>query len=261
MLKAVLSVLLIVLVTGVFALSGYGTSAPVANDTVSPNLVILSPNGGESWYIGDTNNVLWTASDPNLVNNSVNLWYSLNGGTDYTSLATGTVNDGSQPWLMPSTQSYNARVKIGVSDSFGNSAVKNSASAFSITYVPPAEPTGLVVDISNNVDAVINWQAVTHTIPPYNSDITPDGYIVLYNESPYEHDEHFYYFLTETSGLSYTHQRVARFRDQMFYRVVAYKDYRGEMANILAAAKANPDNKLSLADLKNRLHNIDGGVK
>jgi hypothetical protein len=258
--KALMATLLCVLLSGAFALSGYGTSAPVANDTVNPTLLILSPNGGESWYIGDTNDVLWTASDPNLVNNSVNLWYSLNGGTDYTLIAEGTFNDGTEPWFMPSIQSYSARVKIGVSDSFGNSTLKNSASSFSITYVPPAEPTGLNVDISNNVDAVLNWQAVTHTIPPYNGDITPDGYIVLYNETPYE-DEQFYYFLTETNGLSYTHQRVARFRDQMFYRIVAYKDYDGRMANVLAEVKANPESKLSLMELKTRLHKTNGGVK
>ncbi|MCB5271365.1 MAG: hypothetical protein LHW56_05930 [Candidatus Cloacimonetes bacterium] len=258
--KALLAFVLCMLLGGAFALSSYGTSAPVANDTVDPSLSILSPTGGEAWYIGDTNEILWAASDTNLVNNSVNLWYSLSSGTDYIPIAEMTDNDGTQPWLMPSTQSYNARVKIQVSDSFGNSSELSSA-GFSITYVPPAEPTGLMVDISNNVDAVINWQAVTHTIPPYNSDITPDGYIVLYNESPYEHDEHFFYFLTETNSLSYTHQRVARFRDQMFYRIVAYKDYDGRMAGVLAEAKGDSELKLSLAEIKNRLHRTDGGVK
>ncbi|MCB5261972.1 MAG: hypothetical protein LHW64_05045 [Candidatus Cloacimonetes bacterium] len=257
--KALLASLLCMLLTGALALSSYGTSVPMANDTVDPSLSILSPNGGEAWYIGDTKDILWEASDPNLLNNSVNLWYSLNSSTDYLPIAEMTDNDGTEPWLMPSTQSYNARVKTQVSDSFGNSSEISSA-GFSITYVPPAEPTGLMVDISNNVDAVINWQAVTHTIPPYNSDITPDGYIVLYNESPYEHDEHFFYFLTETNSLNYTHQRVACFRDQIFYRIVAYKDYDGRMENVLAEAKANADNKLSLAELKSLLH-AEGAVK
>ncbi|MDD2228328.1 MAG: hypothetical protein PHY48_02825 [Candidatus Cloacimonetes bacterium] len=97
--KALLAKVLCMLLSGVFALSSYGTSAPVANDTVNPNLVILSPNGGEEWYIGDTNDVLWTANDPNLVNNSVNQYYSLNGGTDYSPIAEMTDIDGRQPWL------------------------------------------------------------------------------------------------------------------------------------------------------------------
>lgn len=95
--KALLASVLCLLLSGAFALNSFGTSAPVANDTANPSLDILSPTGGEAWYIGDTNDVLWTASDLNLVDNSVNLWYSLNGGTDYTPIAEGTINDGSHP--------------------------------------------------------------------------------------------------------------------------------------------------------------------
>lgn len=76
MLKALLATVFCMLLSGAFALSSYGTSAPVANDTVSPTLSILSPNGGEAWYIGDTNNVLWSASDPNLWNS---IFYLMEG--------------------------------------------------------------------------------------------------------------------------------------------------------------------------------------
>lgn len=51
---------------------------------------------------------------------------------------------------------------------------------------------------------------------------------MLYNESPYEQDEHFYYFLSRSFTTSYTHHDVTEFRNQMFYRVVAYKNYRDE---------------------------------
>lgn len=247
---ALLIGILLSIASGLFALIAYGTSAPVVNDTVDPSLSILSPNGGEAWYIGDTNDITWTATDTNLSPNSVYLWYSLNGGTDYNSLAEAIANSGSYPWEMPSLQCYNARVRIKVSDSFGNFSQKSSASAFTITYVPPQTPTGLTVNTSNNVDAVLSWNAVSETI--YNTPITPDGYIVLYNETPYEADQ-FYYFLTETSLLSYTHLRVARFRSQMFYRIVAYKDYDGRIAGILANAKANPETPLSFKEIKQAL--------
>ena len=49
------------------------------------------------------------------------------------------------------------------------------------------------MDISNGVDAVIGWQPVTQTI--YGGPIVPDGYIVLYNETPYEDDDNLYYYL------------------------------------------------------------------
>jgi len=60
-----LTCILFIFVTGLLALSGYDTSAPVINDTVDPTLSILTPNGGEAWYIGDTNDITWTASEQN----------------------------------------------------------------------------------------------------------------------------------------------------------------------------------------------------
>lgn len=250
--------ILLLIISFLRALSSYGTSPAVINDTVDPSLSLLSPNGGEQWYIGDTNNITWNATDTNLIPNSVYIWYSLDGGSNYLPLAEGIENDGIEPWTMPETQSYNARVKIQVADSFGNITNKSSASFFSITYVPPAEPTGVNVNISNAVDAVITWQPVTTTI--YHTPIVPDGYIVLYNETPYEYEQ-FYYFLSMTTGLTYTHQNVARFRQQMFYKVVAFKDYEGRLTEILTSAKANPEQKLSLAEIKARLSSSTGGEK
>ncbi len=253
---AMLIGILFSLTTVLLALSGYGTSAPVVNDTVDPSLSILAPNGGEAWYIGDTNDITWTASDTNIIPNSVYLWYSLNGGTDYLPIAEATGNDGTEPWLMPSVQSYNAKVRIKVSDSFGNFSQKASASPFTITYVPPLPPAGVTVNTSNGVDAVITWQPVTENI--YHTPLTPDGYLVLYNETPYE-DDQFYYFLAMTTGLSHTHPWVARFRNQMFYKVIAFKDYRGALANILQQAVQNPELKLSLTEIKEALQNYPWG--
>jgi len=249
---AMLLCILFLFGSGLMALTGYGTTAPVINDTVDPTLSITAPNGGEAWYIGDTNDIIWTASDTNLSPNSVYLWYSMNGGTTYLPLAEAIATAGSYPWEMPDSQSYNARVRIKVSDSFGNYSQIASASPFTVTYVPPQAPTGMTIDTSNNVDAVLSWNAVTQTI--YNTPISPDGYIVLYNETPYE-DDQYYYFLTETSQLTHTHTRVARFRDQMFYKVVAYKDYDGRLAAVLAEAKSRPDTKMSFAEIKAGMRN------
>ncbi|MGB4310203.1 MAG: hypothetical protein WBI94_07980 [Candidatus Cloacimonadaceae bacterium] len=253
---AVLLCILFLFVSGLPALTGYGTSAAVINDTVDPALTITAPAGGEAWYIGDTNDITWSATDTNILSNSVNIWYSLNGGTDYISIIENTDNDGMHPWAMPAVQSYNARVRIEVSDSFGNFTRLASASPFSITYVPPKTPEGVTVDTSNNQDAVITWQPVTQNI--YNSPLTPDGYIVLYNETPYE-DDHFYYFLGRSYTTTYTHLDVAEFRNQMFYKVVAYKNYRGDVDNVLADLLAKPDTKISLAELKTAIHSYNMG--
>lgn len=255
---AMLICILFISGTGLLARTGYGTSAPVINDTVDPALSLTAPNGGEIWYIGDTRDIIWTATDTNILESGVNIWYSLTGGTDSTSIAGNTLNDGSHPWVLPAVQSYNARVRISVSDSFGNQSQAFSASPFSITYVPPRPPENVAVNASNNVDAVIAWDAVTQTIPPYNSPITPDGYIILYNETPYE-DDQFYYFLGRSYTTTYTHHDVAEFRDQMYYKVLAYKNYRGDVDNVIQAALANPEARISLAELKAALRGYPVG--
>jgi hypothetical protein len=214
--------LLLFMVVSIFGISSNTNSAVFTMDTIAPIITITTPNGGELWYIGDTNNILWSATDTNISPNSVYLWYTLNGGTAYTSLVAGTANTGSYPWQLPEIQSYNAKVRIQVADSFGNISQKTSDAAFSITYVPPDSPDNVQIDISNNIDAVITWQPVTETV--YSTPITPDGYMVLYNETPYED-----------------------------------KDFDGRLAEILS--ERDPAQQLSLADIKAKLQARNGGDK
>lgn len=253
----IVSAFLVLMAGGILALASYTDSGLLSLDTVAPEVELLSPAGGEEWYMGDTHDIIWTASDFSLPANPVSLLYSGNNGVEYLPIASEIANTGSYAWPMPSTQSYNSRVRIVVVDGFGNQSMASSP-LFAITYVPPAAPENVSVDISNAVNAVINWDAVSQTI--YGTPITPDGYIVLYNESPYEHDEHFYYFLWNvTSGTTFTHPWVAQFRPQMYYRVVAYKDYDGRMAAILSNSRAAQP--LSWAEIKAGLRDSDGGAR
>lgn len=255
--KAVWLLTFWIFIIAAYGLTGSGETDYFVLDTQPPALELLSPIGGEALYIGDTNDILWTATDTNLEPGSIYLWYSLNGGSDYQSLAEGLANSGSYPWEMPSVQSYNARVRIRVNDSFGNFSQKSSLSAFSITYVPPAPPQGVIIDTSNGIDAVLSWQPVTTTI--YNTPIVPDGYIVLYNETPYE-DEQFYYYHGETTGTTYTHYNVARRRDQMFYKIVAFKDYDDRISQILSSLKNESGKPRLWKDILGELYSA-GGAK
>lgn len=238
---ALLLVLLLVWALQLPALTGYGDTPSFTLDTVAPVVELIAPNGGEAWYIGDTNDILWTATDTNVPPNPMTLWFSASGGLDWALLEEGHPNSGSYPFSVPSFQTNAARVRIGMTDAFGNYAQDQSQTNFAITYVPPAAPQNVNVDISNAIDAVISWDAVTQTI--YGTPIVPDGYIVLYNQSPYEYDDHFYYFLGRSYTTGYTHHDVAEFRDQMYYRVQAYKYYtRGqlELLDLLAAGAGQP---------------------
>lgn len=118
-------------------------------------------------------------------------------------------------------------------------------------HVPPAAVEGVHVNIIGN-DAFISWLPVTQTI--YGTPMTPDLYVVLYNETPYE-DDNYYYYLTSTENLSTIHTRVALFRDAMFYRVVAVKFNREGESDVLAALNSSRE-EILWSELKTRLANV-----
>lgn len=231
--------------------SSYGVSTIFGMDTVDPTLDLTSPDGGEEWYIDDYHDILWSASDNHFPVTPINIQFSATGD-NYTTVSEFEDNDGVYNWQIPAIQTENGRVKILVADTFGNSVEDFSASVFTISYVPPAAPTNVTVDTSNEIDAIITWAEVDTTI--YGTNIDVDGYIVLYNETPYEEDN-YYYFLGATSNLTLTHQRVAEFRDQMFYKVVAYKDYRGNISRYLASLSKKSNTKMD-----SRFHGKDNVV-
>ena len=73
-------------------------------------LNLTSPDGGESWLAGSSKNITWNSS---LVSN-VDLYYSLDGGSTWNSIATGvTASAQSQNWDIDATiSSDDALVKI-----------------------------------------------------------------------------------------------------------------------------------------------------
>lgn len=118
-------------------------------------------------------------------------------------------------------------------------------------YVPPAAVEGLVVSVIGN-DAHLTWQPVNTTI--YGTPIEPDGYIVLYNETPYE-DEHFYYFHSFVSGTNFVHPFVAQYRTEMFYRIVAVKNYREEALAYLMSLNGSQD-RFTWGELREKLNTL-----
>lgn len=232
--------------------ASFGVSSIFVMDTIDPTLDLTSPDGGEEWYIGSTHDILWSASDNNLPANPIDIEFA-NSGSNFETLSENELNDGIFAWEIPTTTTEQGRIKIIVADTFGNLVEDVSASTFIIGYVPPQPPQNVTVDISNGIDAVISWQAVTHNTQ--GEEITPDGYIVLYNETADEN----YYFLTATSELSTIHHRVAEFRAQQFYQVVAYIDHTGRLQEAIANYELrnknlrNMESKITWAELKEEL--------
>ena len=75
----------------------------------TPSITVTSPNGGETWATGSARNITWTATSVS----SVNLDYSLDGGTTWAAIATGVSGfTGSYAWTVPSSTSTNAKVRV-----------------------------------------------------------------------------------------------------------------------------------------------------
>ena len=79
-------------------------------------------------------------------------------------------------------------------------------------------------------DATISWQPVTHT--EHGVPVTPDFYVINYSETP-ESDPDDYYHLTATTDTTFVHERVVQFSENMFYRVIAIRDYEGQFMSRL----------------------------
>ncbi|MDH3936778.1 MAG: hypothetical protein OEV68_05545, partial [candidate division Zixibacteria bacterium] len=71
---------------------------------------VTFPNGGETVTVGDGMNITWTTADC-LDCDFVDISYSVDGG-GFTTIVSGTPNDGSHGWTAPDEQSSNVVVKV-----------------------------------------------------------------------------------------------------------------------------------------------------
>jgi len=132
-----------------FALTGFGTdvisfdsrestnSQPELIVTTggggTPTLTLLAPNGGESWGVGSIQNIIWNSTGA-IAN--VKLEYSINNGTNWTTIIASTTNDGSESWTIPNAVSNQCLLRI--SDAADGNPVDASDAVFAIISSPPA---------------------------------------------------------------------------------------------------------------------------
>ncbi|MGV3719376.1 MAG: pre-peptidase C-terminal domain-containing protein [Actinomycetota bacterium] len=73
------------------------------------SITVTSPNGGESFVAGSTQTISWSSS--NVVGN-VQLEYSTDGGSTWTTITANTANDGSEGWNVPNIGTVQGRVRV-----------------------------------------------------------------------------------------------------------------------------------------------------
>ncbi|MCC6649510.1 MAG: S8 family serine peptidase, partial [Candidatus Eisenbacteria bacterium] len=119
--------------TGRVRVSG-GTATDMSNANFSivaapaDQVTITYPNGGESLTAGASVNITWTSVGSFT---TVNLDYSSDGGTSWSSIAAGTTNDGTQAWTVPAGTTTTGRVRVS-----GGTATDMSNANFSIVAAP-----------------------------------------------------------------------------------------------------------------------------
>jgi subtilisin family serine protease len=92
--------------------AGYGmvdAAAAVGGSPPVDQITVTFPNGGETLTAGNVATITWTWSGSF---GTVNIDYSTNGGSTWTSIVSGTANDGSHAWTVPSTATTQGRVRV-----------------------------------------------------------------------------------------------------------------------------------------------------
>ena len=83
-----------------------------ANFTVQkrPYITLLRPNGGESWTVGQYQNIHWSRQNPG--GNTVDIDYTTDNGTTWIRIATQAQDTGWYLWNVPGPATTTAKVRI-----------------------------------------------------------------------------------------------------------------------------------------------------
>ena len=108
----------------------YNTGTQTITVVSSPTVALTSPNGGEEWCAGASQNITWTSS--NITNVKIEL--SSDGGGSYptTLVASTPAAAGSWAWNIPSGQTLGNQYKVRISDASSASTNDISNNNFSI---------------------------------------------------------------------------------------------------------------------------------
>ena len=145
--------------------SAIGTAATVDVDRSVPAVAVTSPNGGESWLVGSSHPITWTATDAEgIAATGITLEYSADGGSNWLPVASGLANSGTFNWTVPNTPSLTALVRATATDVHANVASDASDAAFtiqgtsttSLTSAPNPSLTGESVTLTATVTPSAN---------------------------------------------------------------------------------------------------------
>jgi hypothetical protein len=104
-----------------------------------PVITVMSPNGSENWLMNSQHDITWTSVG--LVGD-VKLEYSIDNGTSYWEIAAATENDGSYPWTVPASTSWQCLVRITDIDGSPSDTSDGTFSIITPTTITLTSPNG-----------------------------------------------------------------------------------------------------------------------
>ncbi|MBU1022289.1 MAG: DUF2341 domain-containing protein, partial [Candidatus Margulisbacteria bacterium] len=139
-------------------------------DSISPEVTIGQPNGGEILTGYSYYNITWEASDNiSLEANPISIYYSTDGKTSWNEIISGTANDGTHSWYVPNNPTSETWLRISAIDAAGWITSVESAASFTLeaAYSGP----DFYVDASTTEGNVIGdgsignpWQTITYAL-------------------------------------------------------------------------------------------------
>ncbi|MCX6174294.1 MAG: hypothetical protein NTZ27_06050 [Ignavibacteriales bacterium] len=146
-------------------------------------ITVTSPNGGEKWAAGSTQNITWASSGIT----NVKIEYTITNGISWNTITLSTPSTGFYTWTqLPNTPSTNCKIRI--SDALDGTPSDDSDNLFSITPAPSivvTSPNGGEVwtsgsnqtikytsqsvpnvKIEYTTDGGANWTTITNSTPP-----------------------------------------------------------------------------------------------
>lgn len=165
--------------------NAYDDMVVTVNSSYGPLTVTSQNAAGISYPQGSSQNVTWNVANTNTLAANVDILLSTDSGNTWSTLITGTPNDGTQSVTIPNITSNTCRFMVKAS---GNIFFNVNIANFSITAPDTEVPTAPTLSANNTTSTktTLSWTGATDNVAVASYDIYKDGTLVANSTtSPY----------------------------------------------------------------------------
>lgn len=167
------------------AANAYDDMVVNVNSSYGPFTVTSQNTANISYPQGSSQTVTWNVASTSTLASNVDILLSTDGGNTWTTLVSGTPNDGSQTVNLPNTISSTCRIMVKAS---GNIFFNINSKEFAIAAPDTQAPTAAILTASGttSVSTILSWSGATDNVGVTSYDIYKDGILITtVTSSPY----------------------------------------------------------------------------